>query len=229
MATTAAALSLKLLIDKKAQRVLFAEAGKEVVDFLFSILAMPVATAVKLLGKESMVGCVGNLYASVDKLDSSYVLVGAAKDALLSPTVLSFGNSLLGLPEKTLYRCTGSPSNCRSYVTAGHGMVCPTCYAAMTTAAQLVPPTGFGKTVRSAANGFVRGVVMYMVKDDLAVSPMSAVSSISLLNTFAVKDVGDLQEKTVQLGYDEAKSSRLDPLFICSRLLLLFDFNIALA
>ena len=76
-ATTAAALSMKLLVDRKAQRVLFAEASKEVVDFLFSLLALPVATAVKLLGKDAMVGCAGNLYASVEKLDSTYIQTGA--------------------------------------------------------------------------------------------------------------------------------------------------------
>ncbi|CAL4977907.1 unnamed protein product [Urochloa decumbens] len=130
MTTTGVTLSMKLVIDKKAQLLLFAEASKDVVDFLFSLLALPVATAVKLLGKESMVGCVGNLYASVDKLNSAYVQGGVVKDALLCPTVFSFGNSLLGLPEKTLH-------------------------------------------------------------------------SITLLNTLSVKDVGDLQEKTVQLGYNE--------------------------
>ena len=59
--TTTTTLSMKLLIDRKAQRMLFAEASKEVVDFLFSLLALPVATAVQLVGKEHMVGCVGNL------------------------------------------------------------------------------------------------------------------------------------------------------------------------
>jgi hypothetical protein len=79
MATPAAAatLSVKLLIDRKAQRLLFTEASKEVVDFLllfaeaskeavdflFSFLALPVATAVKLVGKDAMVGCVGNTSA----------------------------------------------------------------------------------------------------------------------------------------------------------------------
>ncbi|CAO2161091.1 unnamed protein product [Urochloa humidicola] len=67
----------------------------------------------------------------------------------------------------------------------------------MDTAAQLVPAAA------SAANGFVQGVVTYVVTDNLTVTPMSAGSSITLLNTFAVKDVGDLQEKTVQLGYNE--------------------------
>jgi hypothetical protein len=80
---------MKLLVDTKAERVLYAEAGKDVVDFLFSFLALPIATAVKLLGKESMVGCVGNVYASVEALDDTYVEPGAAKDALLRPTVPS--------------------------------------------------------------------------------------------------------------------------------------------
>ncbi|CAO2174642.1 unnamed protein product [Urochloa humidicola] len=125
MATTVVTLSMKLIVDKKTQRLLFAEASKEVVDFLFSFLAIPFATAVKLLEKDAVLGSVGNLYSSVDKLGASYIQAGASKDALLSPTVLSFGNSLLRLREKTLYRCTGtSSSNCRSYVTAVYGQNC---------------------------------------------------------------------------------------------------------
>ena len=62
MATTnTKTMSMKLLVDTKAQRVLFAEAGKDAVDFLFSLVALPVATAVKLVGKDAMVGCVGIL------------------------------------------------------------------------------------------------------------------------------------------------------------------------
>jgi hypothetical protein len=34
-------VSLKLLIEKKSQRVLFAEADKEFVDLLFSIFTLP--------------------------------------------------------------------------------------------------------------------------------------------------------------------------------------------
>jgi hypothetical protein len=114
------ALSMKLLIDTKAQRVLFAEASKDVVDFLFSLLALPVGAAVKLLGKESMVGCVGNLYGSVEKLDGTYVQPGAAKDAVLHPAVYSpaaSDNSILVLlPEsssgKVLFQCY---NNCNAY------------------------------------------------------------------------------------------------------------------
>jgi hypothetical protein len=42
------------------------------------------------------------------------------------------------------------------------------------------------------------------VADDLAVTPMSAISSITTLSTAsAVTDLAELQEKTVQIGYAE--------------------------
>jgi hypothetical protein len=224
MSTTATpTLSMKLLIDRRTQRVLFAEASKDVVDFLFSLLALPVATAVKLVGKDAMVGCVGNLYASVDKLDSTYVQDGATKDALLCPTVVSpaanTSSSLLRLPEpssvqpKNMYRCTGnSYSSCHDYVTYKHGKACPKCRVSMTTEVQYVPsagPSGGSGQVaapQSVVGGFVQGIVTYTVLDDLTVAPMSAISSITLLNTFAVADLGDLEEKKVQLGYNEVKA-----------------------
>ncbi|XP_062233256.1 uncharacterized protein LOC133930596 [Phragmites australis] len=226
MPTAAAALSMKLLIDRKAQRVLFAEASKEVVDFLFSLLALPVATAVELIGEEGMVGCVGNLYASVDKLDSTYVLAGAAKDAFLRPTVVSpattINSSLQRLPEpssgqpKTFYRCNKSgrrcyksvDCSCYNYVTDASGTYCMCCFYLMETVMWYVPP-GYGCSGNKAENastggaeGFVQGIV-YTVMDNLTVRPISATSIITLLSTFAVRDVSDLEERTVQLGYNE--------------------------
>ncbi|KAM0926151.1 hypothetical protein ACQ4PT_003758 [Festuca glaucescens] len=238
MATTpTTALSMKLLVDTKARRVLFAEASKDVVDFLFSLLSLPVGTAVKLLGKEAMVGSVGRLYASVEKLDGTYVQAGAAKDALLHPTVFSAAvsnqSSLLGLPPppspqpKTFYICNKHCScysngynscrssysscrtdSCRAYITQSCGITCPSCKNKMTTHLTLVPSAESGDQVAQAAagvagKGFVQGIVTYTVMDDLAVTPMSSISSITLLNTFAVKDLAALQEKTVQIGYNE--------------------------
>ncbi|KAK1270171.1 hypothetical protein QJS04_geneDACA022801 [Acorus gramineus] len=53
------------------------------------------------------------------------------------------------------------------------------------------------------SGGIVKEVVTYMVMDDLAVMPMSTISSITLLNKFNIKDVGSLQERVVELGMDE--------------------------
>ncbi|CAL4977906.1 unnamed protein product [Urochloa decumbens] len=219
--TTTKMLSMKLLIDRNAKRLLFAEASKDVVDFLFSLLVLPLATAAKLLGKDDIAGSVGNLYGSVEGLDYTYVLPGAAKDALLRPAVLSSpdGASLLRLPPPAppcggqlpssrslmmMYRCTSIfNSSCRTYITDAYGKACPTCGNRMAAAAQYLPPAPAGGQTAGAAAGFVQGVVTYTVMDDLTVTPMSAISSFALLNAFAVTDLAALQEKTVQLGYNE--------------------------
>ncbi|CAO2161090.1 unnamed protein product [Urochloa humidicola] len=217
--TTTTTLTMRLLIDRKAQRVLFAEASKEVVDFLFSFLVLPLATAVKLVGKDGAPGSVGNLYGSVEKLDSTYVQPGATKDTLLRPAVLSSpdGVTLLRLPpppcgagghpisRSVMYRCTSIVnSSCRTYITDAYGKACPTCGNRMAAVAQYLPPApAVGGQTAGAAEGFVQGVVTYMVMDDLMVTPMSAISSFSLLNAFAVSDFAALHEKTVQLGYNE--------------------------
>lgn len=55
----------------------------------------------------------------------------------------------------------------------------------------------------SREGGYVKGVVTYMVMDNLVVNPMSTISGITLLNNFNVKEVGNLEEKVVDLGMDE--------------------------
>ncbi|KAJ1282559.1 hypothetical protein BS78_03G061800 [Paspalum vaginatum] len=208
MATAAVpVLRLKLLVDTKSQRVLLAEAGKDAVDFRFSLLALPLATAVALIGSSSVPGSVGSLYASVERLDGSYVPPGADKAALLRPTVFC------GSPAATAASSLLLPAD-----------TCPNCHHPMETALEYRPAVAVvGRVVqlqslqregrafaRGAAKGFVKGVVTYMleigvgfVTDDLIVTPMSAISSITLLNAFAVTDLAALQETTVQLGYHE--------------------------
>ncbi|CAL4958232.1 unnamed protein product [Urochloa decumbens] len=227
---------MKLLIDTKARRVLFAEASKDVVDFLFSLLALPGATAVKLVGTDAMVGSVGNLYASVAKLDATYVQPGAAKDAFLCPTVLSPAASSANTSLPVCRRRRRRLSLVRrQHVGASSGATTSTTPAATATwrtrsarAARPVPDPwgrrcsglgsgggGSGKKAKKkqataaggvVARGLVQGVVTYTVMDNLTVSPMSAIFSITLLNTFGVRDLGDLQEKTVQLGYNEQEA-----------------------
>lgn len=54
-----------------------------------------------------------------------------------------------------------------------------------------------------SVGGFVKGVVIYMVKDNLEMTPMSTISCITLLNKFNVKDLGSLEERVVDFGIDE--------------------------
>ncbi|XP_021866974.1 uncharacterized protein [Spinacia oleracea] len=82
-------VSLKLLIDTKANKVLFSEASKDFVDFLLHILSLPVGSVVKLLEEKSMVGCLSDLCRSVGVLDADYLMSKARVNSLLNPSANS--------------------------------------------------------------------------------------------------------------------------------------------
>jgi hypothetical protein len=64
------------------------------------------------------------------------------------------------------------------------------------------PPSDI-KASSSVEWGYVKGVITYMVLDDLDVKPMSTISAITLLSKFNVRDVGAVEEKVVDFGMDE--------------------------
>ncbi|MBA0725712.1 hypothetical protein Golax_022276 [Gossypium laxum] len=202
-------VSLKLLIDCKSNKVLFAEAGKDFVDFLFNLLSLPLGTVIKLLKTNSMVGSLvgshGSLYESIEKLSETYMHPNQNKDSLLNPrapTPASGVPLLLGYDAagRIVYMC---PDSYHRNVADVSGMACPQCKKRMETEVTVVGRNvGKGKT--SDEGGFVIGVVTYMVMDDLTVKPMSTISSVTMLNKFNVTDVGALQEKVIDLGMNEA-------------------------
>ncbi|KAL0003019.1 hypothetical protein SO802_016800 [Lithocarpus litseifolius] len=209
-------VSLKLLIDTESQRVLFAEADKNFIDFLFHILALPVGTFIALLTKQGMVGSLGNIYESIENLNATYLQPNLNKETLLKPKVHISGGGA-GVPlllpnvessstsSKKWYRCSRTyHSACYSYVTNDSSAQCPSCSNYMNDNVDFVDPSSTTNAGSSSGEGgYVKGVVTYMVMDDLVVKPMSTISSITLLNRFNVKDVGALEEKVVDLGIDE--------------------------
>ncbi|KAL5569139.1 hypothetical protein UlMin_025714 [Ulmus minor] len=219
MATSSFSVSLKLLIDTKNQKVLFAEAGKDFIDFLFTLLSLPVGTVIRLLSTNGMVGslALGKLYSSFENLSDTYIQPNFNKDTLLKPrSPLGSPVTLLSLANDTssrtkLYVCSGT-----SNVTFGLGFcgrrhaahspqaVCPGCGGKTSTEVTYI---GLGpadpQVGSSGEGGFVKGVVTYMVMDDLEVKPMSTISSITMLNKFNVKEVGALEERIVSLKMDQ--------------------------
>ncbi|GLT88983.1 hypothetical protein SLE2022_069880 [Rubroshorea leprosula] len=55
----------------------------------------------------------------------------------------------------------------------------------------------------STEEGYVKGVVTYMIMDDLEVRPMSTISSTTTINKFNIKDIGVLEENVVDVGMDQ--------------------------
>ncbi|CAN1176259.1 hypothetical protein LINPERHAP2_LOCUS32446 [Linum perenne] len=136
-------VSLKLLIDKQTRKVVYAEAGKEFVDFLVTILSLPLGTVTTLLSKNDMIGCLGSLYKSIEDLNDLYIIQSTtqSKKSILNPRANSGGKE----------------------------------------------------------SGFVKGVVSYMIMDNLEVKPMSTVSIMAAFNRVNIKDVAALEEKVIKV------------------------------
>lgn len=222
MESSSKVIRLKLLVDSKNQRVLFAEAGKNAVDFLFHILTLPLGTLISLLKNEKMVGCLANLYDSIENLNEAYIQPNQTKDIFLKPIVpvgAVDSSPLFSLPDvnhqtlvKTYYRCKAgcnstSSSDCVGYVSDAPNAVCPQCNCTMHKMLTYVAPPKVEQQTATRdgelEGGFVKGVVTYMIMDDLVVKPMSTISCIALLNKFNVTEVGSLVEREVDLGFNE--------------------------
>ncbi|KAI8539907.1 hypothetical protein RHMOL_Rhmol09G0219300 [Rhododendron molle] len=162
-------VTLKLLVDTKNNKVLFAEAGKDFVDFLFTLLSLPVGTVVRLLTAKSMVGCLGNLYDSIESLSDTYMQPNQSKEVLLKPKAAACST------EASLFLTDDDSAAKKVYMCGNY----------------------------HRQGGYVKGVVTYMVMDDLVVTPMSTISGIAMLSKCNVTNVGALEEKVVSFGMDE--------------------------
>ncbi|KAL8257589.1 hypothetical protein R6Q59_029630 [Mikania micrantha] len=225
-------MSLKLLVDKKGQRVLFAEAPKEFVDFLFHIFSVPLGTLVEFLGSKQMVGCLGKLKDSIQNFHATYLQPGIKTDDIFYPKTPFNGDIFLLTHDasssedqsgsgKTVYMCPnalGDRYNSRvrrrgcSNATLHENSICPKCECYMSVVMELVTP--YNEEVaekqeddKKKKGGYVKEVVTYMVMDDLVVKPMSTISSITLINKFSVKDLSQLEEKVVSFGKDETETA----------------------
>lgn len=236
-----ATISLKLLVDTEQNRVLFAEAGKDFVDFLFTLLSFPAGTIIRLLSKDTMVGSLGKLYESIENFSDTYIQPNLNKDILLKPKEPGSVPNNLGLltnvettERKVIYTCSNSYSRYYDYSYHTHSDThpyfsedpkaqCPECGESLSCKMSYVPPPSSSGSAESSAGkgvGFVKPVVTYMIMDDLEVKPMSTISTIALLNQFNVRDFGALEQKVVDLGMDEVSIF----IFILIELIVVF-FN----
>ncbi|OMP02655.1 hypothetical protein COLO4_10936 [Corchorus olitorius] len=218
-------VTLKLLIDTENNNVLLAEAGKGFVDFLVNMTLLPVGTFLRLFDeKEDMGGSLVSLYQSINTLSNDYVPL---KEALLNPKVVDDHNisclthllpnviqSQSSDQSPVLQRMVIGPnpiqrqppssirknykcSNCNNhfnYTTLAAGQYCPYCGGTLVVLDD-----------KQKSSGHVRGFT-YIIMDDLAVSPMSILPTITLLHTkFNIKDVSTtVEERLVDVGRDEA-------------------------
>jgi hypothetical protein len=212
------AATMKLLIDTKAKRVLYAEGGKEVVDFFFGILALPIGTVAKLLreGGAQAAGA-ANIYDRAEKMDPAYMKSTAVRDALLNshrytllthPTILPQSSAATVAGPSTVVQSTNTAYVAPLMSVSSAPAAYTTKYAVPTTTTSITPASGIVASTITARGsnmgGFVQGLVTYTIMDDLTIAPMSNISATVLLSKLNGEDKGlVLEEKSVHIGYQE--------------------------
>ncbi|KAL6967497.1 hypothetical protein U1Q18_033307 [Sarracenia purpurea var. burkii] len=181
MATASPKISLKLLIDKSSGKVVFAEAKKDFVDFLFGFMEIPMGTILALLVRHGVAGSAGSLgriYESIQNLDDDYLQQRRqGKDSLLTPKT-----AVPKIKPTPLLAQFGYPKQPESNYYDYYASKRPD------------PVT---------TEGYVKEATIYMVKDDLTVKPMSTISTITIVNTLGVTNLSCLQEMPVEVDFDK--------------------------
>ncbi|CAL0302653.1 unnamed protein product [Lupinus luteus] len=82
--------TLRILVDENKNKVLYAEAGKDIVDALVSFLTLPLGTIARIVSNDSdkekvSVGCLSSLYQSVANLDVKHFSSDIFKEMVLRP------------------------------------------------------------------------------------------------------------------------------------------------
>ena len=219
-------ITLNLLVDNSSNKVAYAEARKEFVDFLFGLLQIPLGSIMGLLWNHGMAsgsGSLSKVYESIQNLDPCYVQPNLTKDSLLRPNpafssatytpqlLLNFvpPNQMTSTEAQKTSNCAfGSTS---SYFTSSPPF-CPAFSRSQDTVGRSPYLFGYSQekvVAQHKETGYVRGAVVYMVMDDLMVKPMSTISSISLLNDLNIKDISSLQEKKVEVDMKKVLSKSL--------------------
>lgn len=206
-------VSLKLLMSKSNNRVLYAEGGEEFPNLLFSFLTFPLGSIVKCLGGTTTMGCLDNLYKSVEGLNNNdYMRSEECKAMLLDPKLaLYFGcqNQLLQIEEQVPYQPTLSvceSCNCFGPYIKDYGNWICSHEVSKVQLSTLNPK--FPNVVMEHGGAFMAGPAMFMVTDELIVKPLSPISGISLLNGLNINN-NDLEERFVKVGKEEVKQNNL--------------------
>uniref|UniRef100_A0A3Q7XX29 Uncharacterized protein LOC101500403 n=1 Tax=Cicer arietinum TaxID=3827 RepID=A0A3Q7XX29_CICAR len=195
-------VTLKLLVNKVTNKVIFAEAEKDFVDVLFSFLTFPLGTISRLLEKESSIGplrfgSVNTLYHSVEDLDKGCFGKHVSKEMLLQTANSSqhyCRNVKLNIDDSEpteYFVCSKFPScDGDRLVISINKHNCCHCGSPMTRSVLL----------KHFNDGFVKDGATFIITDDLTVMPNSMdITNFGFLQNFGIKNATSVKEMTVSV------------------------------
>ncbi|TKY65912.1 tyrosine/DOPA decarboxylase [Spatholobus suberectus] len=210
-------INVTIMQRKSNGKILFAQGKEDFVDFLFSFLTFPLGGVVHLMEGCSSMGSVDGLYRSIADLDENCWTTKEVKKKLVEPGLAPqfiLSNQLLPIHDDFKYLCytEHSYASKRSGFELRNEPYLTACYLTSEfrevnsfhgtcTALDFVDL----KSETGNSKGYVKGPTIYMVTDDLVVTPMSPISVVSLLTSMSIP-FSDLEEKEVSIGIKEGIS-----------------------
>lgn len=186
-------MDVKVMVRKSDSKILFAEAEADFADLLFSLLTLPLGGVLHMLNGCSSLDCIDKLYNSTFELNTDrYFRSQELKDKLANPQCapqFNLHDQILPIGAVCLpVYYFGTVANVLHFISKQFAIVDP-------------KPSIGGS---SSNGGFVKGQSMFMVTDDLVMTPMSSISCISFLNRSKVSPL-DLEERVVNIGAKEVR------------------------
>ncbi|KAJ9550991.1 hypothetical protein OSB04_015036 [Centaurea solstitialis] len=203
-------LSLKVLVHKGRNKVIFAEADGNFVNTLFSIMALPLGTIVRVLEKcpdqnLKVIGSLKNLYQSLTELPADCFSTEESKFMMLNPKTKLYDkckNLKLNIDdtEPTKYfLCENEGCNPRydSYFSTCNVAKCRKCRKLMTREIEYQDI----HTKNNHDDGvFVPNAATFIVTDDLRVMPNTLDLSLGLLFSHGFTGTSHVEERTIEIG-----------------------------
>ncbi|KAM5583408.1 hypothetical protein ABKV19_003354 [Rosa sericea] len=199
-------ISLKALVDKGRNRVIFVEADNDFIDVLFSFLTLPMGKIVRLARDHSTpleLGCMNKLYQSIEKLDVQVFRSNVCKDMLLLPHSAANCHcknlklKIIDDAEPTRFKCAYNYNSCPSWISYYSTVICPSCSC-----------TNYNEVHLSVEDSQVGGVFVkerarVIITDDLQVICPSSAASISLFTKLGATNSNTTEELTFSIGVEQ--------------------------
>ncbi|EOA20523.1 hypothetical protein CARUB_v10000837mg [Capsella rubella] len=204
--------TLRLLVDEEKNKVFLAEAGRDFVDVLFSLLTLPMGTIVRLIEKHRKceLGCFSNLYKSVADVGIENFETEACQQILLNPrSVKEIQCKRLKLninptdDLKYFKCCMFSACNlCTNF--SGFECVCGELMDQEIELSEEDQVAAAGGSIHNGVDGvFVKGRSSFIITDDFLVSVGSTGLVLETLNRLGCSDVSKLAERFLHIGLAE--------------------------
>ncbi|KAK1377484.1 hypothetical protein POM88_024228 [Heracleum sosnowskyi] len=209
MEQTQQKVSVRALVDKEKNKVVFVEAGGDFVDILLSFLTLPMATIIRLIKAcpdgppdQVKVGSLNTLYQSVVNVEPKYLSSDQCKDLLITPK---------NLREDMCKRLKINVENTEPL----RYFLCRNCCSGLSTKENTRCSCGKLMNWKIGVNEdsnnatgeyegiFVSESASFIITDDLCIKENSVGESLSIINNLGIKDMKKVDSLSISFGFKE--------------------------